>query len=348
VQKLGSSYKRWRIIALLIVITSLVATYYYYYKPIPTTCSLPNVDELILFSARIQTTPFSPTDSLFVMDAETDETWQLICPSVTSPAIAWMPQSQLFSIYDKGGSIDIYSVSPSRTFSQDGSVSGVYYEHSWSFDGTQVVYSSAVMISSARNQEELFVRNNDGFGEQRLTFMPSDEGHPSWSPNSEEIAFESYDRDTAQFNLYKIKADGTGLMLLTEQLDGSSRMPKWSPDGTKIAFLHAGSSLENYHLWIMDVDTAEVKPIFDLLPSKDDFSVGGVYSFAWSPNGKQLVFASGHEGPCNTSSFLTNNTSTTCRTRIYRIKADGTGLVRLTQGHTGSYFDLIWIRFSGI
>jgi Tol biopolymer transport system component len=342
-QGLRSSYKRWGIVVSVFVITSLIATYYYYYKPIPTTCVLPYGNELVLFSARIQTAPFSPTNSLFVADAETGETWQLICPSVASPAIAWIPELQQLSIYDKR-EVNIYSISPSRTFSQDHIVFGVYGRHSWSPGGTQVVYSSAVEASSGQNQEELYIRSDDGLNEQRLTSMPSNEGRPSWSPTSEEIVFESYNYESAQFSLYKIRADGMGLMLLAEQLDGSNRMPKWSPNGTKIAFLHAGSPLENYRLWIIDVDTAKVKPIFDLQPRKGDFDVGGVYSFAWSPNGNQLIFASGHEGPCKTSSFLTNNTSTTCRTRIYRINEDGTGLVRLTRGYTGRFYDLIWIR----
>lgn len=336
------SYKRWFIVALAIVIVSLGITYYYYYEPIPTTCSLPDVDELVLFSGIRQTAPFTPTRGLFLVDANTGKTWQLTCLDVPSLDVDWVPQLQMFSIHAEGQLIT-YSLSSSGTFSQNQSLKGASGRHSWAPDGKQVVYSKIFVEFSSRQNDGLYIRASDGLSEQYLTFMLSDAGRPNWSPTSEKIIFESYNRDTRQFSLYKINSDGTGLIPLTEQVGGSNRTAKWSPDGTKIAFLHAQSTDQAYQLWVMNADGTEIKSIV-MLPIEDDSYAGGVRDFAWSPDSSSLVFASGHEGPCNTYSFLVLNTTTTCRTRIYRINVDGTDLVRLTRGHQGRYFDFVWIR----
>lgn len=76
-----------------------------------------------------------------------------------------------------------------------------------------------------------------------------------------------------------IEPDGSDLTVLTA--DGHNSGPTWSPDGARIAYVHA------HDLWIMNADgTGQVA-----LTSKGRVSPGGP---SWSPDGTQLAFG----GPC--------------------------------------------------
>ncbi len=73
----------------------------------------------------------------------------------------------------------------------------------------------------------------------RLTFDPTDDARPVWTPDSQRIAFASKRGDKTIFNLYWQRADGTGeVQRLTEskyrQLPGS-----WHPSGRFLAFSEA-------------------------------------------------------------------------------------------------------------
>lgn len=56
---------------------------------------------------------------------------------------------------------------------------------------------------------------------------------PTWSPQDDRIAFTRL--EAGQFNVYTIRADGTGLRQLTHT-HGNDAHPVWSPDGKWIAF----------------------------------------------------------------------------------------------------------------
>ena len=87
------------------------------------------------------------------------------------------------------------------------------------------------------------------------------------------IAF-SDDRDGNR-EIYSINADGTGLTRLTHD-PASDRHPRWSPDGSRIAYLH------DSHLWVMDADGTDAHQVVDYA---DDGQV------TWSPDGSQIAYA---------------------------------------------------------
>lgn len=61
----------------------------------------------------------------------------------------------------------------------------------------------------------------------------------------------------------------------------SDRHPRWSPDGTRIAFLSDRSG--KTEIWIIQVDGGEARPLTELK--------GSISSFDWHPNGRRLVAA---------------------------------------------------------
>ncbi|HDH96258.1 MAG TPA: hypothetical protein ENF73_00855, partial [Proteobacteria bacterium] len=58
--------------------------------------------------------------------------------------------------------------------------------------------------------------------------------NPAWSPDGEWLAFAS--NESGDFEIYKIKADGSGLQNLTRSTESIDVEPTWSPDGRYIAF----------------------------------------------------------------------------------------------------------------
>ena len=78
-------------------------------------------------------------------------------------------------------------------------------------------------------------------------------------------------------NICIINPDGTGLKQLTD--DGVSYGPKWSPDGSKIAFYSGPSSMVS--LCVIDPDGSDR---LELVPSKEK-----IYDFRWSPDATKIM-----------------------------------------------------------
>jgi Tol biopolymer transport system component len=106
--------------------------------------------------------------------------------------------------------------------------------HSWSPDGTGIVYSVFGPQASKvhKGAYQLFVVRTDGSAPSLLT--TSDEGRtPQWSPDGKTIVF--CDREKKKSLIEAINADGTGKIRLTDpKLNASA--PVWSPDGKELAF----------------------------------------------------------------------------------------------------------------
>jgi Tol biopolymer transport system component len=211
----------------------------------------------------------------------------------------------------------------------------------------------AIAFRSTRsdNRSSIYLINPDGSG---LVRFPStnDERSPVWSPDGRRLAYVGGPGDL--YVMTPGAGDRTRLFQSSSGGEGgaSVRMPRWSPDGTAIAFweevvlLCDGVPCIGRRVWIVQADGTGLRKLADgsaPVWSPDGRTIvfgndqgiatiapdgGGLKQFTvpmqnqpeeatWSPDGSRLAF----------SAFVSSNPYANA---IFTINRDGTGLVRLT------------------
>jgi Tol biopolymer transport system component len=225
---------------------------------------------------------------------------------------------------------------------------------SWSPDGNKIAFRSW----GYQVPFEIYVMNSDGSNVIPITHDPQDndveEDWPSWSPDGTKILYENYidngseSNGTTIFNanLYYSNASGSGdAVRITNHLffEGD---PSWSPDGSKVVFVHAqvdtvisGYDISyGYQVWLMNVNGSnwvKLSPV----------GYNNTHP-RWSPDGTKIVYHS-DEGICVVDTDLNyqnlgiygSNPSWSpdgtkivydASNKIYVIKADGTPVKTIT------------------
>ena len=125
----------------------------------------------------------------------------------------------------------------------------------FSADGSRIAFTAFV---TAADSTALYVVASDGTGLRQIVPPAIGAVTAQWSPDGEWIAFTSRLRSRPQ--VWLVRADGTGLVQLTDGADGStSVMPTWSPDGSRLLFERkAGAEVT---LWTMNSDGSAARPL---------------------------------------------------------------------------------------
>ena len=153
----------------------------------------------------------------------------------------------------------------------------------------------------------------DGTNIVNLTKSLRPDSQPAWSPDGTRIAYVSEFQGNS--DVYVMNADGTGQTNLTN-LPGLNRDPAWSPDGDRILFTRdRGLTPEIY---AMNSDGT----------SQTNLTEHGATDgwASWSPDGGKIAFASNRHGDRQADPLW----MPTLGTSIYVMKADGSGVTRLT------------------
>jgi endonuclease YncB( thermonuclease family) len=244
-------------------------------------------------------------------------------------APAWSPDGGRIAFSsDRAGDQDIYVMKADGTgVARVTNEPGIDTDPTWSPDGTRLAFAS-----NRDGDMDIYVMNADGTGQLQLThnsvitdpptLIPAPGGgamtvpgiswgaddHPAWAPGSDRIAFDTDRAPARTFEVYSIKADGTGEANLTHDSAAVDLQPSWSPDGTRLAIASSGADGDGVYLINAGGGglTSRANPV-----SVDKFP-------AWSPDGTKIVYRS---------------TFRPTPVGLYVMNADGTGEMKLTSGN---------------
>jgi Tol biopolymer transport system component len=120
----------------------------------------------------------------------------------------------------------------------------------------------------------------DGGDLRRLTDDPARDRIPRWSPDGSRIVF--YSNRSGHFDLWSLRADGSGLEPLTRTSGPPLLNPIWSPDGRLVA---CGVGTRN-EAALVDLSQPLARRAPRLLPpiGKETFAAG-----SWSPDSRWLA-----------------------------------------------------------
>jgi Tol biopolymer transport system component len=178
---------------------------------------------------------------------------------------------------------------------------------------------NSVSIYSEARMTDIYLMNADGSGVQNLTNLPAGYASPSLSPDGAKVAFASTRSGTTQ--VWAMNTDGSGLTQLTNLRHATA--PRWSPDGSFIAFLGYGADYRD-HVYVMNADGTDPRNVSS--PAVGSCSEGDTRTrielIGWIPDGR-VAF----------SRYV-------CREgyRFYTVKADGSGFTRTDFNLNSAYW----------
>lgn len=116
--------------------------------------------------------------------------------------------------------------------------------------------SGLIAYQSSRDGNfEIYVMNQDGSGQRRVTNSPSNDITPSLSPEDTAILFAS-DR-SGNWEIYSVRTEGGEPRALTAG-QGASSAPIWAMGGTKVLFVSTRDAI-NGELYLMNPDGSGVE-----------------------------------------------------------------------------------------
>lgn len=228
---------------------------------------------------------------------------------------AWSPDGKRIAFvsqrHDTLGS-EIYVMdADGRNVTRLTNAAGYDVHPTWSKDGKWMAFASTRAAEDPTNGDfdstDVFIMNVATRAVTQLTHGGRMDAFPAWSPDGKQIAFSSA-RDLTgneqEGELYVMNVDGGQVTRLTYE-GGFAIDPAWAPGGKEITFSLQATTGIDVH--VVSTDSRQLTRL------TTDGNSG--YS-TYSPDGKQIAFASGRDG--NAEIYVMN-------------AADGSGQARLTE-----------------
>jgi Tol biopolymer transport system component len=138
----------------------------------------------------------------------------------------------------------------------------------------------------------------------------------AYSPNGRRLVFSRFNALENAPGLYIINVDGTGLQRITpgRMIIQGGNTGDWSPTGDQIVFSRHANGSAVGSIWIINADGSGLHEV--KVQGRNCGGDTGCHQPRWSPDGTSIVFAS----------------NSGARADIFTVKANGTGLKRITSG----------------
>ena len=141
----------------------------------------------------------------------------------------------------------------------------------WSPDGRQIAF-----MTRRDGNWEVYVMDADGSNQRNLSNHPLSDRYPDWSPDGLRIIFSSgRDLGDVPSSLFMMDADGSNVMKIPQWRQADR--PKWSPDGTQIAFGRYVANAEGRAPW--------------LVPRRHNDGEKRLRLEGWSPDATQILYS---------------------------------------------------------
>jgi TolB protein len=193
---------------------------------------------------------------VFVMPATGKEPRQLTTSTASDRSPAWSPDGlsiAFTSDRDPRHQPDVYIMPAEGGNPVRLTMSDTNWSPQYAPDG----HALAVQVN--RDIEVFDLRTH---AVQRLTYDPQNGMSPTWSPDSQRIAFTT--NRGGRLELYTMKADGTDQKPLASMAGGDTIDPRWSPDGTRVAFVYVPhltdppGGIQPYAIYTIDIASGKI------------------------------------------------------------------------------------------
>ena len=122
-----------------------------------------------------------------------------------------------------------------------------YIAPAWSPDGARIAYIIESRAANAKMTYALALVDAEGEDERIVYETAWTLRDLAWSPDGRWLAL------VMNSQIYKLRADGSGLSRLSEHVGGASR-PRWSPDGRRISYVAPSSFAGIQQIFAMNAD----------------------------------------------------------------------------------------------
>lgn len=193
-------------------------------------------------------------------------------------------------------------------------------------DGSTVLYSvSYESVEQNKSNAELWLMDIDGSNQRRITKTAKSESGAAWIDGGKSIAF-LYEGEEGNPQVWIMNPDGSGRKQISH-LEGGAAGFLFSPDGSKVVLIgnvkYSRTAADLYpdlpkatgrviddlmykhwdewvteipHPFVGNFDGKEITDLKDIMADEPYESpmkpFGGIESFAWTPDGKGLVYTS--------------------------------------------------------
>ncbi len=144
-------------------------------------------------------------------------------------------------------------------------------------EGTKLAFAS-----NRKGVWDIFILNLENGKVTQFTDSKEYESHPTWSPDGNWLAYESYQNDNLEIFIQDVEKENAPINLTNHP--STDHSPSWSGEGRRISFISTRSGISQ--VWIANLDQSRDGETFSPL----NIPAQRVKHPCWSPDGRYLTW----------------------------------------------------------